>query len=100
MSALGSPYFSGTFASSSFSHVADVTSDGIRHSLLGDRAPPATTFGPLGSAERLNWLAKKRRRKTCIQCRIVSRSYAVRSASGEPAGHPPASLSHHACQAR
>ena len=60
----------------------EVASDGIRQSPRGDSEPPATTFGPLGSAERLNWLAKKRWTKTSIQCRIVARSYAVRAPSG------------------
>ena len=33
--------------------------------------PPAATLGPLGRADRLNWLAKKRRRNTSNQRRIV-----------------------------
>ena len=41
----------------------------------GDSEPPADTFGPLGIAERLNWLnAKKRRANTSSQCRISARS--------------------------
>ena len=36
----------------------------------GDMVPPALTLGPLGSAERLNWLAKNRLTKTSSQCRI------------------------------
>ncbi len=48
----------GTFASSSLSQVTADASDGMRQSPRGDSDPPATTLGPLGSAERLNWLAK------------------------------------------
>ena len=40
----------------------------------GESEPPAATLGPLGRADRLNWLAKKRRRNTSNQCRIVTRS--------------------------
>ena len=50
-------------------------SDGARQSPRGDSEPPALTFGPFGIAERLNWLnAKKRRRNTSSQWRIVARS--------------------------
>jgi hypothetical protein len=46
-------------------------SEGARQSPRGDSDPPADTFGPLGSAERLNWLnAKNRCTKTSSQCRI------------------------------
>ncbi len=38
-------------------------SDGIRQSPRGDRLTDPT-FGPSGMHDRLNWLAKKRRRKT------------------------------------
>jgi hypothetical protein len=31
-------------------------SEGARQSPRGDSEPPADTFGPLGIAERLNWL--------------------------------------------
>ena len=68
--------------------------------LGGDMVPPALTLGPLGSAERLNWLAKNRRQKTWSHRRTVSRSYAVRRSSGNPAGHSPAVSSCQACQAR
>src|SRR6187431_2778102 len=64
----------GTLASSSASHARDPASDGIRQSPRGDSEPPATTLGPLGMAERLNWLAKKRLTKTSIQRRMVARS--------------------------
>ncbi len=36
-------------------------SEGIRQSPRGEREPPATTLGPFGSADRLNWLAKNQR---------------------------------------
>ena len=62
--------------------------------------PPALTFGPLGSADRLNWLAKKRLTKTSSQLRTVARSYDVRASSGNPGGHSPAVASVQACQAR
>ncbi len=48
--------------------------DGIRQSPRGDMVPPALTLGPLGSAERLNWLAKNRFTKTSSQCRMSARS--------------------------
>ena len=73
---------SGTLASSSSSQARPPASDGIRQSPRGDSEPPATTLGPLGSAERLNWLAKKRRTKTSSQRRMVARSYAGRAPSG------------------
>ena len=53
----------GTFSSSA-SHAVGWASDGIRQSPRGDMVPPALTLGPLGSAERLNWLAKNRLMKT------------------------------------
>jgi hypothetical protein len=34
-------------------------SDGARQSPRGESEPPADTFGPLGIAERLNWLEAK-----------------------------------------
>jgi hypothetical protein len=34
-------------------------SEGARQSPRGDSEPPAETFGPFGSAERLNWLKEK-----------------------------------------
>ena len=36
----------------------------------GESEPPAATLGPLGRADRLNWLAKKRRRNTSNQRRM------------------------------
>ena len=72
----------GTFASSSASHATALASDGIRQSPRGLIVPPALTLGPLGRAERLNWLAKNRWQKTSSQCRIAGRSYAVCLASG------------------
>jgi hypothetical protein len=50
------PYPSGTERSSSSSHARADASDGARQSPRGDSDPPADTFGPLGSADRLNWL--------------------------------------------
>ncbi len=47
---------SGTFCSISSSQIRADMSDGARQSPRGDRAPPADTFGPFGSADRLNWL--------------------------------------------
>lgn len=57
------------------SHASAEESLGARQSPRGESEPPELTFGPLGSAERLNWLvAKKRRRKTVSQCLISGRS--------------------------
>src|SRR6476469_3374153 len=53
---LRSPQVSGTSRASASSHVRADMSDGARQSPRGDRDPPAETFGPFGSAERLNWL--------------------------------------------
>ena len=44
---------------------------GMRQSPRGDSDPPEPTFGASGTQSRLNWLAKKRRRKTSSQRRIV-----------------------------
>src|SRR6516164_9687353 len=52
---------SGTPASSSSSHTVAFASDGARQSPRGDNEPPDEIFGPLGSAERLNWLSWKKR---------------------------------------
>src|SRR3546814_7529356 len=62
---LGRPPHQGKFRFSSSSHGVATPSEGARQSPRGDKAPPAETLGPLGSAERLNWLKpKKRLRKT------------------------------------
>ena len=90
----------GTLRSSSASQAAALASDGIRQSPRGDIDPPALTLGPLGSADRLNWLAKNRRTNTSSQRRTVARSWAVRRSAGKPGGHSPASASRHACQDR
>lgn len=45
---------SGTPSFSSANQTAADESDGARQSPRGDNAPPATTFGPFGSADRLN----------------------------------------------
>jgi S1-C subfamily serine protease len=48
---------------------------GARQSPRGESEPPELTLGPLGTAERLNWLvSKKRRTKTPSQRLIVGRS--------------------------
>ena len=52
---------SGTPASSSSSHTVAVASEGARQSPRGDSEPPDEIFGPLGRAERLNWLSWKKR---------------------------------------
>ena len=57
---------SGT-ASSSASQTSGLPSDGARQSPRGDSEPPEEIFGPLGRAERLNWLVKKRRRNSASQ---------------------------------
>jgi hypothetical protein len=49
----------GTFLSNSSSHSRAEVSDGIRQSPRGDSDPPRTTLGPLGRAERLNWLNRR-----------------------------------------
>src|SRR5918994_3775763 len=66
----------GKLASSSASHAAADASDGIRQSPRGESEPPATTLGPLGRAERLNWFAKKRREETANPCRDGGGEYA------------------------
>ena len=40
----------------SSSHTRAPMSDGARQSPRGDSDPPWDTLGPLGSADRLNWL--------------------------------------------
>ena len=44
---------------SSASHTSGLPSDGARQSPRGDSEPPEEIFGPLGSAERLNWLVEE-----------------------------------------
>ncbi len=46
---------------SSSSHTVAAESLGARQSPRGEREPPEPTFGPLGMAERLNWLIWKKR---------------------------------------
>src|SRR5437868_14495305 len=62
-------WLSGT-ALSSASQASGLPSDGARQSPRGDSEPPDEILGPLGRAERLNWLAKKRRRNSANQRRI------------------------------
>ncbi len=50
----------GTLRCSSSSQTFAATSLGARQSLRGERDPPDPTFGPLGNAERLNWLKLSR----------------------------------------
>ncbi len=68
------PHIRGTDARSS-SQTRALASDGARQSPRGDSDPPDDTFGPLGIAERLNWLnAKNRWQNTSSQRVIVGRS--------------------------
>ena len=61
--------------SRSFSQAAGEESLGARQSPRGESEPPDETLGPLGTAERLNWLvSKKRFTKTVSQRLIVARS--------------------------
>ena len=63
------------FDRNSSSQIVAIPSDGARQSPRGDSAPPAETFGPLGIADRLNWLVvKNRNRNFSSQWRIVGRS--------------------------
>jgi hypothetical protein len=71
--AAGGAYALGTFSSSSASHALACASEGARQSPRGDSEPPEEIFGPFGSVDRLNWLAKKRRIKTSSQCLISAR---------------------------
>src|SRR5262249_57561326 len=57
-------------ASASASHADGEASLGMRQSPRGESEPPEPTFGASGTQSRLNWLAKKRRRKTRSQCRM------------------------------
>ena len=47
---------SGTSLRISSSQIRAGRSDGARQSPRGESEPPWLTFGPFGSAERLNWL--------------------------------------------
>src|SRR5215471_773668 len=88
---------SGTPASSSSSHIVALASEGARQSPRGDKEPPDEIFGPLGSAERLNWLSwKKRYKKMRSHCLISASVKARRAGSGVFAGHFPRLMS---CQA-
>jgi hypothetical protein len=64
----------GVLASSSASQASGLASEGMRQSPRGDSAPPEEIFGPLGTAERLNWLAKKRVRNRRSHRLISARS--------------------------
>src|SRR6266478_4337710 len=86
---------SGT-ALSSASHTSGLPSDGARQSPRGDSEPPDEILGPLGRAERLNWLAKKRLRKSASQWRISFKLYARSLLTGMFTGQAPFLMS---CQA-
>src|SRR5437764_150763 len=90
--------FGTTFSSSS--QTSGLPSDGARQSPRGDSDPPDEIFGPLGNAERLNWLLKKRRRNIASQRRISSSVKARLLAAGTLAGHAPLSTSCQALHAR
>ena len=68
-------------------------SDGARQSPRGDSEPPATTFGPFGSAERLNWLNEKNRCANTSQPvpDLRERRTRGRSSPGSPAASRPRS---------
>ncbi len=53
--------YPGTFCRNSLSHTSASESLGARQSPRGESEPPEPTFGPLGIAERLNWLILKKR---------------------------------------
>src|SRR6188472_2438536 len=67
-----SSYLVGTDAFSSASQTSGLPSEGARQSPRGDSDPPDDILGPLGNAERLNWLLKKRRRNSSSQRWISS----------------------------
>src|SRR5688572_13814763 len=91
----------GTLSRSSASQTVAGESLGARQSLRGDSEPPEPTFGPLGMAERLNWLVSKNRStNTSSQWRSAGRSYSRRSDSGTVSGQTPALRSCQALQAR
>src|SRR5436305_8093571 len=95
--ARGPPHSVGTDAFSSASQTSGLPSEGARQSPRGDREPPDEIFGPLGNADRLNWLSsKKRYRKTRSHCLISERLYTRFAASGILGGQRPRSRSPHA----
>ena len=88
---------SGTLRDSSSSHVSAVESLGARQSPRGESDPPEPTFGPLGMAERLNWLIWKNRYRNTSSQRLISASeYSLRFCSGTRCGQAPPALSRHA----
>src|SRR5205814_3634997 len=91
------PPHPGTFRSSSASHTLASESLGARQSPRGEREPPEPTFGPFGTAERLNWLLlKNRSRNTSSHFLIVERAYSNRLSGGSKSGQSPRFLSPHA----
>src|SRR6266436_6736268 len=80
----------GTFACSSSIHTRALPSEGARQSPRGDRQPPEEILGPLGNADRLNWLiAKNRKRKTSSHRLISLSEYARRPSVGTFSGQRP-----------
>jgi hypothetical protein len=57
-------------AANSANQTLAFASEGARQSPRGDNEPPEDIFGPFGSAERLNWLAKNLRRNSASHCLI------------------------------
>ena len=85
----------------SASQTSGLPSEGARQSPRGDSEPPDEIFGPLGNAERLNWLAKKRRRNSSSQRWIsASRIGALRRRPARSRARRPCSTSCQAFQAR
>ena len=64
----------GTLRSSSAIQALPPASEGMRQSPRGESDPPATTFGPLGRVDRLNWLEKNRRRNSSSHVLMAARS--------------------------
>src|SRR5215471_2417399 len=74
---------SGTFVSSSSSQTLAVASEGARQSPRGDSEPPDEILGPLGRAERLNWLSSKKRYRNTRSHRLISGRVYARLAPSE-----------------
>src|SRR5215510_3041718 len=86
--------YPGTFSRNSFSQTSASESLGARQSPRGESEPPEPTFGPLGIAERLNWLIlKKRWRNTSSHFLIAGKSYSLCFSCGIKLGQSPRFLS-------
>src|SRR5947208_16565256 len=86
--------YPGTFSLSSLSQTSASESLGARQSPRGESEPPEPTFGPLGIAERLNWLILKNRyRNTSSHSLIAAKSYSSRLFAGIKSCHVPRILS-------